>query len=95
LKPATLYYDEIRTPTYTDCMNRLFHTLLASDLAGLYHAGGPRRLSLFQIAQIVNRIGGYDPEHVQTCSRFRGRSDSTAGRRCHDGFQPADSSRGL
>jgi dTDP-4-dehydrorhamnose reductase len=69
-KPATLYYDEIRTPTYTDCMNRLFHRLLASDLAGLYHAGGPRRLSLFQIAQIVNRIGGYHPEHVQTCSRF-------------------------
>ncbi|MCU0870855.1 MAG: sugar nucleotide-binding protein [Pirellulaceae bacterium] len=69
-KPATLYYDEIRTPTYTDCMNRLFHTLLASNLAGLYHAGGPRRLSLFQIAQIVNRIGGYDPEHVRTCSRF-------------------------
>ncbi len=69
-KPATLYYDEIRTPTYTDCMNRLFHTLLAGRLAGLYHAGGPRPLSLFQIAQIVNRVGGYDPRHVRTCSRF-------------------------
>ena len=59
-KPATLFYDEIRTPTYTDCLNRLFEAVLAGDLAGLYHAGGPRRLSLYQIAQIVNRVGGYD-----------------------------------
>jgi dTDP-4-dehydrorhamnose reductase len=69
-KPATLYYDEIRTPTYTDCLNRLFHAVLAGDLAGLYHAGGPRRLSLYQIAQIINRIGGYDPDCLIGCSRF-------------------------
>ena len=60
-RPATLYFDEVRTPTYVDCMNRMFEQLLASDVAGLFHAGGPRRLSLYQIAQIVNRIGGYDP----------------------------------
>lgn len=68
-KPATLYYDEIRTPTYTDCLNRLFETVLASRLRGLYHAGGPRQLSLYQIAQIVNRIGGYDPDCLIGCSR--------------------------
>ncbi len=61
-KPATLYYDEIRTPTYTDCLNECLAAVLASDLSGIYHAGGPRRLSLFQIAQIVNRVGGYDPD---------------------------------
>lgn len=63
-KPATLYYDEIRTPAYTDCLNRLLHRVLVSELTGLYHAGGPRRLSLFEIAQIVNRVGGYDPRHL-------------------------------
>jgi len=68
-KPATLYYDEIRTPTYTDCLNRLFHYMLQCDLSGLYHAGAPRRLSLFQIAQIVNRIGGYDPKLLIGCYR--------------------------
>jgi len=68
-KPATLYYDEVRTPTYTDCLNQLFHYLLPSDLAGLYHAGGPRRLSLYEIAQIVNRVGGYAPEHLMGCYR--------------------------
>lgn len=70
-RPATLYFDEIRTPTYTDCLNRLFETLLAGDISGLYHAGGPRRLSLYQIAQIVNRIGGYDPALLMGCPRLQ------------------------
>jgi dTDP-4-dehydrorhamnose reductase len=58
-RPATLYFDEIRTPTYTDCMNLLYERMLANSLSGLFHAGGPRRLSLYQIAQIINRVGGY------------------------------------
>ncbi len=60
-RPATLYFDEVRTPTYTDCLNRVCEKVLASDLRGVYHAGGPRRLSLYRIAQIINRVGGYDP----------------------------------
>lgn len=61
-RPATLYFDEIRTPTYTDCMNALYEAVLQRNLSGLFHAGGPRRLSLYQIGQIINRIGGYPPE---------------------------------
>jgi dTDP-4-dehydrorhamnose reductase len=68
-KPATLFFDEFRTPTYVDCLNRLFSKVLRNRLAGLYHAGGPRRLSLFQIAQIVNRVGGYDPRLLMGCLR--------------------------
>ncbi|MDZ4820968.1 MAG: sugar nucleotide-binding protein [Planctomycetota bacterium] len=68
-RPATLYYDEIRTPTYTDCLNEVCEAVLASELRGIYHAGGPRRLSLFQIAQIVNRVGGYDPGLLKGCPR--------------------------
>jgi dTDP-4-dehydrorhamnose reductase len=60
-KPATLYVDEVRTPTYTDCLNEVAEAVLAAPLAGLFHAGGPRPLSLYQIAQIINRVGGYDP----------------------------------
>jgi dTDP-4-dehydrorhamnose reductase len=69
-RPATLYFDEIRTPAYTDCLNRLYERVLASDLSGLYHAGGPLALSLYQIAQIVNRIGGYDPKLLMGCPRI-------------------------
>lgn len=68
-KPATLYFDEIRTPTYTDCLNPLLEKVLCGDLTGLWHAGGPRRLSLYQIAQIVNRVGGYDPALLVGCPR--------------------------
>jgi dTDP-4-dehydrorhamnose reductase len=70
-KPATLYYDEVRTPTYTDCLNPLLMDVLSRpNITGLFHAGGPRRLSLFQIAQIVNRVGGYDPDLLHGCMRI-------------------------
>jgi dTDP-4-dehydrorhamnose reductase len=68
-RPATLYFDEIRTPAYTDCLNRLYERVLASDLCGLYHAGGPRAMSLYEIAQVVNRVGGYDPRLLIGCPR--------------------------
>lgn len=68
-RPATLYFDEVRTPAYTDCLNRLFERVLASELTGVYHAGGPRALSLYEIAQIVNRVGGYDPKLLMGCPR--------------------------
>ena len=63
--PATLYYDEVRTPTYTDCLNRTFEAVLASDLSGLYHAGAPRRLSMYEIGQVINRLGGYEADCLQ------------------------------
>ncbi len=68
-RPATLYFDEVRTPTYTDCLNELCEAVLSRPLRGLFHAGGPRRLSLYQIAQIVNRVGGYDPDLLIGCMR--------------------------
>ncbi len=68
-KPATLFYDEIRNPKYTDCLNLVFEAMLANDLRGIFHAGGPRRLSLFEIAQVVNRVGGYAPDLLCGCHR--------------------------
>jgi dTDP-4-dehydrorhamnose reductase len=35
----------------------------------VYHAGGPRALSLYQVAQIINRVGGYDPDLLMGCPR--------------------------
>jgi dTDP-4-dehydrorhamnose reductase len=70
-KPATLYFDEVRTPHYTDCLNELCEAVLAGSLSGLFHAGGPRRLSLYQIAQIINRVGGFDPDLLMGCPRIK------------------------
>ena len=69
-RPATLYFDEVRTPAYTDCLSRLYERVLASDLSGVYHAGGPRALSLYQIAQVINRVGGYDAQLLMGCPRL-------------------------
>ena len=69
-RPATLYFDEVRTPTYTDCLNRLYERALADGLSGVYHAGAGRRLTLFQIAQVINRVGGYDPDCLMGIPRI-------------------------
>ena len=69
-RPATLYYDEVRSCTYTDDLNRVFDHFLAGDEAGLFHCGGPRAITLYQIAQIVNRVGGYDPHLLNGCPRI-------------------------
>ncbi|MBS0207828.1 MAG: sugar nucleotide-binding protein [Planctomycetes bacterium] len=69
-RPATLYYDEIRTPIYTDCLNRLCRAVLARpDLQGLFHAAAPRAMSVYQVGQVINRVGGYDPELLMGCPR--------------------------
>ena len=69
-RPATLYFDEVRSCTYTDDLNRVFERFLAGDQAGLYHCGGPRPVTLYQIAQIVNRVGDYDPCLLKGCPRI-------------------------
>ena len=69
-RPATLYFDEVRTPTYVDCLNEVIEDVAVGSLSGIYHAGGPRNLSLYQIAQIVNRVGGYDPDLLIGCPRI-------------------------
>jgi dTDP-4-dehydrorhamnose reductase len=70
-KPATLYFDEVRSCTYVADLNRVFAFFLAARQSGLYHAGGPRAVTLFQIAQIVNRVGGYDPHLLRGCLRHQ------------------------
>ncbi len=69
-RPATLYFDEVRTPTYVECLNRVLADVLSGRISGLYHCGGPRAATLFQIAQIINRVGGYDPRLLHGCPRI-------------------------
>ena len=68
-RPATLYFDEVRSCTYVDDLNRVFELFLANDAAGLYHLGGPCAVTLNQIGQIVNRVGGYAPQLLHGCPR--------------------------
>jgi dTDP-4-dehydrorhamnose reductase len=68
-RPATLYFDEVRSCTYVDDLNRVFERFLSNDAASLFHAGGPRGITLYQIAQVVNRVGGYEPHLLKGIPR--------------------------
>lgn len=68
-RPATLYFDEVRSCTYCDDLNGVFEQFLSSNAAGLFHCGGPRASTLYQIAQTVNRVGDYRPELLKGCPR--------------------------
>ncbi len=68
--PATLYFDELRSPFYCEDFNRVVEFALENKkLKGIYHLGSHRHLSLYQIGQIVNKVGGYDPHLLKGCLR--------------------------
>ena len=93
-RPATLYFDEVRSPTYCDDLNRVFERLLAGNEAGLFHCGGPRSVTLYQIGQIVNRVGGYDPALLRGLPAARRRADAAAGRQRQHEQRQADRGAG-
>ena len=68
-RPATLYFDEVRSCTYCDDLNPVFERFLGGDPAGLFHLGAPRAITLYQIGQVVNRVGGHDPSLLMGCLR--------------------------
>jgi dTDP-4-dehydrorhamnose reductase len=68
-RPATLYFDEVRSCTYCDDLNDVFECFLANSISGLFHLGSPRPITLYEIAQVVNRVGGYYPYLLKGCPR--------------------------
>ena len=67
--PATLYFDEVRSPFYCEDFNKVMELALGSKMRGIYHLGSHRHLSLYQIGQIVNKVGGYAPKLLKGCMR--------------------------
>ncbi len=68
-RPATLYYDEVRSNLYVQDLHKVMAFFLRTDWAGIFHVGGGMPLSLFEIAQTINRVGGYAPELLHGCLR--------------------------
>jgi dTDP-4-dehydrorhamnose reductase len=61
-RPATLYFDEVRSCTYVGDLNPVFDWFLCGEETGVFHLGGPKPATLYEIGQIVNRVGGYSPQ---------------------------------
>ena len=81
-RPATLYFDEVRSATYTDDLNVVFERFLAGDERGLYHLGGPQAVTLYQMGQIVNRVGGYLAGTAAWLPAPRGRPHAAPSGQC-------------
>ena len=47
-RPATLYFDEVRSCTYCGDLNKVFEAFLASEERGMFHCGGPRASTLYR-----------------------------------------------
>jgi dTDP-4-dehydrorhamnose reductase len=67
---ATLYFDEVRSCTYCDDLNGVFEEFLAGRAAGVHHCGGPLPMTLYRIAQVINRVGDYRAELLKGCPRI-------------------------
>ena len=68
--PATLYFDEMRSPFYCEDFNSAMEIVFEKKhISGIYHFGSHRHLSLYQIGQIVNKVGGYAPHLLKGCLR--------------------------
>ena len=68
-RPATLYFDEVRSNLYVQDLNKVIGHFLGNGARGIWHVGGPRPLSLYRIAQAVNKLGNYPAELLMGCPR--------------------------
>ena len=69
-RPATLYFDEVRSCAYCDDLTGAFAKFVANHAAGIYHCGGPLPMTLYKIAQVINRVGDYSAELLKGCPRI-------------------------
>jgi dTDP-4-dehydrorhamnose reductase len=69
-RPATLYFDEVRSCTYCADLNEVFAMFLAINERGVFHCGGPRASTLYEIAQVINRVGDYAAKLLRGCPRL-------------------------
>ncbi len=65
-----LFHDEWRTPLTPDAVAEAIVLLAGSRVAGLFHVGGPQRLSRYDIGVTIARAAGLSPDSIQAVSRL-------------------------
>ncbi len=73
-KPLTLFYDELRSALYLDDFITGLCVLWEQEATGLYHFGGPQRVSLYAIGQYLMATRPYDPACLLRASRLEDRT---------------------
>jgi dTDP-4-dehydrorhamnose reductase len=64
-RPLRLFTDQYRTPVDPESVAEALTALLAGGPGGLYHLGGPERLSRFELGLRVAAVLGLDPRGIQ------------------------------
>ncbi len=68
--PLSLFADEYRTPVHVVDAARALLAITEHRLSGLWHCGGPRRLSRTEFGELVARGLGYDTSLIRPVSRI-------------------------
>ncbi|MGL1901760.1 MAG: sugar nucleotide-binding protein [Fibrobacterales bacterium] len=54
-RTVTLFYDEYRSAIHTDDVGEIITQLFNKEVTGLYHAGGPRPVSLYEMGDVISQ----------------------------------------
>ncbi len=77
-QPIDAYTDEWRSPLHVDDAARAAWELGVTDTEGVYHFGGPERLSRFELARRLCTIHGFAPALVHEAKRPEDRPRDTS-----------------
>lgn len=98
-RPLRLFTDQHRTPVDPESVADALTALLSGGPGGLYHLGGPERLSRFELGLRVAAVLGLDPRRIEPVRQAdlafdapRPADVSLDGRRARDrlGWRPRD-----
>jgi dTDP-4-dehydrorhamnose reductase len=70
-RPLALFEDEFRTPIHVHDAAAALIDLLVRDARGIWHCGGPERLSRVDFGRKITSSLGYDPGLITTTSRLK------------------------
>lgn len=68
-KPATLFFDEYRSCVSCKAIGEMALGVLSGEMTGLYHFGGERPWSLYEIGKYVLKRGPYDSRLLKGMER--------------------------
>ena len=69
--PVTLFYDEYRSCINCEEIAEMVVVILALELKGLFHFGGNKTWSLYDIGKYVLKRGGYSPDLLNGIMRHQ------------------------
>jgi dTDP-4-dehydrorhamnose reductase len=67
--PMSLFHDEYRSCISCEDLANGVVTLFSMEVSGLFHVGGPRPVSLYEIGERILKRGNYKPEALRKWSR--------------------------